>query len=127
MKDTTRMIIRIYSLKDYDFMGYKLIKNQATYHHILKKEDGGLETLENGAVLMPIPHEYLHVIEAKDYELYLLLNRMLKIINLRQSQPSLDDYRIISQILHIFEERHSKDRTKKGKQLIKRKFLERDF
>ena len=75
MRAITREMIYLYNLKDLCFMGYTLDKD-ATYHHIVKRCDGGEETIENGAVLNPYAHEYLHIIEYKDIETYIAINKI---------------------------------------------------
>lgn len=55
-----------------------LIQKELTYHHIKKKEHGGKNTIENGAVLCREIHEWLHNnIEHEDRELYNLINECL--------------------------------------------------
>lgn len=126
MKNITREMIKIYDLKDECFMGYKLDRH-ATFHHIKKREEGGLETIENGAVLNPDAHEYLHIIEFKDYRTYLALTQMLWIINLQKEKPSLEQYKIISYLLKEFEYDFKDAKTSKGKKLIKEKYLDRKY
>lgn len=126
MKDITKQMIKIYNLDKLCFMGYKLDKT-ATYHHILKKEYGGKEIIENGAVLNKEAHEYLHIIEYKDIATYIALNKILKIINDQKNAPTIEQYQIISTILKMFEKEHISDRTNKGKLLIKDKYLERYY
>lgn len=49
-----------------------------SYHHIQKKEDGGLATVDNGALLNGRIHQWLHNnIELHDRELYQLINECL--------------------------------------------------
>lgn len=124
MKEITREMIKIYKLKEFDFMGYKLIKRDATYHHLVKKENGGKETIENGAVLMPNSHQYLHLIEYKEYDIYYAVNEIMKICN-KKGFVEIDDLKIISQLLKMFEEEHIKDENSKGRRLIRTKFLDR--
>jgi hypothetical protein len=124
MKAITKEMIKIYNLKEYDFMGYKLTKN-ATFHHIVKKEHGGKETIENGAVLETASHQYLHVIEYKEIERFILINKMLKIINNQGHAPTREQIEIIDYILREFEEEHEKDLNSKGKPIIKKEFKER--
>lgn len=99
-------------------MGYTLDKD-ATYHHIVKKCDGGEETIENGAVLNPYAHEYLHIIEYKDIETYIAINKILKIINSQKDKPNVEQLKIISTLLSMFESEHTKDKNSKGKTLIR--------
>lgn len=126
MKPITREMIKIYNLKDFDFMGYHLIKNNATYHHLIKRENGGKATLDNGAVLMPDSHTYLHLIEFKEYKIYDAINKIMMICN-KKGCIEKEDLVIISELLRMFEEEHIKDKTSKGKLLIKHQYLERLF
>ena len=126
MKDITKRMIKIYNLDKLCFMGYKLDKN-ATYHHIVKRCDGGRETIENGAVLNKTAHEYLHIIEYKDIGTYIAINKILKIINEQRDRPTTEQLEIISKILSMFEEEHKEDKTSKGKRLIKHQYLDRYY
>ena len=52
-------------------------KERLNYHHIVKKEHGGKETIDNGAVLNREAHDFLHKQEHKDKQLYNELNECL--------------------------------------------------
>lgn len=44
-----------------DFMGYTLEKGDIyTYHHIIKRENGGPMTLDNGAICVVVPHTLIY-------------------------------------------------------------------
>ena len=67
MKEITKEMLKIYKpYSNLDWMNYRLVKKDLTFHHIKKREDGGEQIIENGALLMPIAHQYLHIIEYKD-------------------------------------------------------------
>lgn len=127
MRAITRDMIKIYNLDHTCFMGYKLNHNNATFHHIVKKENGGLLTIDNGAVLTDIAHNYLHIIEYKDLDIYIALNKMFQIINKQQDKPSKEQYQIINTLLAMFEEKHKDDKTSRGKKLIQHKYLDREI
>lgn len=126
MKPITKQMVRIYNLDKLCFMGYKLDKN-ASYHHIIKREHGGKETIENGAVLNPYAHEYLHIIEYKDLDMFIAINSILKVINVQRDKPTKEQLKTISHLLTMFENEHSRDRTSKGKLLIKHQYYEREY
>lgn len=126
MKNITKRMVKIYNLDKLCFMGYTLDK-YASYHHIQKREHGGLETIENGAVLNPYAHEYLHIIEYKDIDTYIAINKILKIINDQHAKPTVEQMQIISKLLSMFEEEHKEDKTRKGKRLIKYQYLDRYY
>ena len=60
-----------------DWMNYRLVRKDLTFHHILKREDGGKPIIPNGALLMPVAHQYLHLIEYKDIETYNAIYKLL--------------------------------------------------
>lgn len=126
MKNITREMIKIYNLDMLCFMGYTLDRT-ASYHHIIKREHGGKETIENGAVLNKTAHEYLHIIEYKDYDTFIAINKILKIINNQRDKPTKEQLQIISKLLSMFEEEHKHDKTSKNKRLIKHQYLERYY
>lgn len=115
----------IYRIRHYDFMGYTIRTiNDLSYHHINKLCDGGKKTLSNGALLArDTAHPYLHIIESRDLETYLYINKILKIINTQQAPPTIAQLREIRDILLQFEEKHKRDTNAKGKLLIKEQFI----
>lgn len=52
-------------------------KERLNYHHLIKKCNGGKETIANGAVLNRKAHDFLHEQEHKDKQLYNELNECL--------------------------------------------------
>mgnify|MGYP003290895267 CR=1 FL=1 len=77
MKQVTQLMINEFKIKQlgYDFMGYNLQKGDIyTFHHlIVPNRNGGPYARWNGAILFSTPHQYLHVIEAKDYDMFCYL------------------------------------------------------
>ena len=128
MDSIKKEMLKIYKpISNLDWMNYKLIKKDITYHHIVKKEHGGLKTIDNGALLMPSGHEYLHLIEFKDIDIYIAINKMFRFINDQHFEPTREQREIIEYLLQKFEKEHNEDKTSKGKQLIKYKYLERSL
>lgn len=123
--------IRIEMLKIYkpisglDWLNYKLVKDKVTYHHIIKRESNGKRTIENGALLMPVAHQYLHLIENKDIDTYIGINKIFEYINQQQYEPTQEQREILEYMLKQFEFQHRFDKGSKGKILIKHKYLER--
>ncbi len=117
----------IYRLRHYDFMGYTFRNiNDLSYHHIIKKSDGRLKTLENGALLVKdTAHPYLHIIEEKEYEMYVFINNILKAINTQQCHPTLEQLKEIRRVLLEFESIHIHDLNSAGQPIIKKKYLDR--
>lgn len=126
MKNITNTLIKEYNLKNIDFMGYEFKRTNASYHHLLvPKRNGGLETIENGAVLNGrTSHPYLHIIECFDNDRFeaitneMIIEKMLGRLD-KQSLQKIDD------ILKGFEREYNGTRTSKGKILIKDEFTRR--
>jgi len=108
-----------------DWMNYKLVKKDVTFHHIQKRCDGGRLEINNGGLLMPNSHAYLHLIEFLDLNTYLSLNEIFKDVNYQGYEPEYEQRLIIESLLSSFESVHRWDKGSKGKLLIKRKYLER--
>lgn len=126
MKEITREMLKIYKpYSNLDWLNYRIIRHDMTFHHIIKREDGGKRVIENGALLMPIAHQYLHIIEYKDISTYEAINKMFEFINRQRSEPTREQREILEYLLQSFEQEHKYDKGSKGKLLIKRKYLER--
>lgn len=127
MNNIKKEMLKIYKpISGLDWLNYRLVKKDLTYHHILKKSDGGKETIENGALLMPISHQYLHLIECKDMETYNAINKLFSYINMQKHEPTIQQRVYIDYLLSEFERVHKWDKGSKGKLIIKRKYLERN-
>lgn len=127
MNSIKKEMLKIYKpISGLDWLNYRLVKKDLTYHHILKKSDGGKETIDNGALLMPISHQYLHLIECKDIETYNAINKLFSYINMQKHEPTIQQRVYIDYLLSEFERVHKWDKGSKGKLIIKRKYLERD-
>lgn len=128
MKEITKQMLRIYKpFSGLDWLNYKLKRSEITFHHITKKVDNGRTDLSNGCLLTKNSHSYVHLIECLDIETYLALTQMFRIINNQQCEPTDEQRRQIEIILREFEEEHKWDKSPKGKLLIKKKYLQRDF
>lgn len=126
MKDIKIKMIKIYNITDTCWMGYKVSENNPfTYHHIIKAENGGKEEIKNGAILTLNPHQYLHIIENYDFELYIYINNLLKKINEQGTMPNLCQLRTIDELLKSFERQHCSTKNSKGKLLIKEEYYKR--
>ena len=108
-----------------DWLNYKLIKEKVTFHHITKRDNGGKKVVSNGALLMPISHQYLHLIENKDIDTYIGINKIFEYINQQKYEPTQEQREILEYMLRQFEYQHRFDKGSKGKILIKHKYLER--
>ena len=74
---------------------------------------------------MPVSHQYLHLIECKDIETYIAINKIFEFINKQEYEPTLEQREIIEYLLQEFEKVHKNDKNSKGKSLIQYKYLQR--
>ena len=55
MDKVTQEMLEIYKpLSHLDWMNYRLVKRDVTFHHIVKSEHHGKRVISNGALLMPV-------------------------------------------------------------------------
>jgi len=126
LKKVVQDMLKIYKpYSSLDWMNYKLVKKDVTFHHIQKRCDGGRLEINNGGLLMPNSHAYLHLIEFLDLDTYLALNEIFKDVNIQGYEPEYEQRLIIESLLSTFESVHRWDKGSKGKLLVKRKYLER--
>lgn len=118
------MINIYYPYSNLDWLNYQ-INGEITYHHIIKKCDGGKRIISNGALLIPTAHQYLHLIEHLDPATYDLLNDYFRIINRQKEEPKQYQREDIEQMLLDFEKIHRWEKGKDDKLLIKKKYLKR--
>ena len=115
----------------FDFMGYKVDKKQSlSFHHLIIPHresknygigDGYLYW--NGAILKQnTSHDYLHVIERIDEEIFYLITSEMIDENIK-GRIDIDNLKRIHDLLLYFEREHDHDTSKKGKLLIKREFV----
>ena len=121
-------MLKIYEpVSNLDWLNYRIVrKSDLTFHHIQKRCDGGKEVIENGALLLPVPHQYLHLIEYRDKDIYIAINKIFEYINRQKHEPTEEQRLMIEYLLRSFEDNHRWDKGSKGKLLIKHKYLDRD-
>jgi hypothetical protein len=117
----------------FDFMGYDVKRRESlSFHHLIvphrecKAQGLGEGYLYwNGAILVQrTSHEFLHVIEKTDYDMfYAITSEMIDMNILGKLDP--ENLRRINDILKQFEKEHCSDTTSKGKRLIKSEYLYR--
>lgn len=128
MKPITAEMVRVFKLKElgFDMMGYTFKSGgQLSFHHlIVPKREGGLETFQNGSVLVQkTSHDYLHLIENLDREVFNRITLQLIDENIKRSVDR-ENLEAIRDLLLYFEREHDHDKTKHGKLLIKREFVD---
>ena len=126
MKEIVKEMLKIYKpISNLDWLNYKITRNKLTAHHIIKREHGGKLEMNNIALLVDVSHQYLHLIEHKDYDTYIALNKILKMINEQQHEPTQEQRELVEYLLTEFERVHKWDKGSKGRLIIQKKYLER--
>lgn len=135
MREITKLMINEYKLKKIkcDFSGYSFDKtSQLSFHHLVVAHkdcillgapcEGYIK--ENGAILrQSSSHDYIHVIEKYDYDMFMAITQELLEEN-QKGYIDIENLRKIKDILVCFEREHCGDRTKKGYPLIREEFIE---
>ncbi len=128
MNDTVKLMIKLYALDTlgYDFMGYEMKDNgMYTFHHlIVPKKCGGSYSVKNGAIIRRIPHDYLHIIEKYDLEIFNLITSEMIDMNIK-GYLDIENIYNINELLCIFERDYSNIKTKKGNSIIKEEYVRR--
>lgn len=135
MGTVTKQLLKTYNIKQggLDFMGYKVDKLQnVSYHHLLiPARQGGEKSFANGCILMQgqgfndsNSHDYLHLIERFDYELFChitseILDQKIK------GYLDLYNLRKIHSLLEYFESEDLNMVNSRGKLLLKPNYLKR--
>ena len=135
MKEIKKEMIKDFEINKlkFDFMGYTFSNTkELSFHHLLIPRrnsefynigDGVYKW--NGAILnQNTSHDYLHIIERLDYDLFLAITSELIDENLK-GKIDIENLKKIRELLLFFEKEHKYDKTKKGNILIKREFLYR--
>jgi len=128
MKKDVVQMLKIYKpISGLDWMNYKLVRKDLTFHHIIKAEHQGKRVISNGALLMPVApaHQYLHLIEYKDIKTYNAINKIFRYVNDQEYEPTREQREIIEYLLREFEKIHKWDKNSKGKLLIQHEYKQR--
>ena len=136
MREITKQMIDDFNMKKlgYDFMGYEFNRpNQLSFHHLIIPRRNCKEfqipsegyVYWNGAILrQDTAHEYLHLIEAKDYDRFLYLTSEMIDINIQRA-ILYEQLKNIHDCLCGFEREYSGVRSKKGNEIIKEEYTRR--
>lgn len=128
MNDITKLMIEMYKLEQlgYDFLGYEKEGNgEYSFHHLLiPRRHNGPVSIENGAIIRRVPHDYLHQVEFYDLELFNAITSEMVDMNLK---GHLDMINIanIDTLLCYFEREYSGKTTKKGHPIVKEQYTRR--
>lgn len=131
MREITKMMIANYQIKKADFMGYDIKnKRDLSFHHLIVphrycKELGLGEGYYfwNGAILVQdTAHEYLHLIEREDKEIFYRITSEMIDENIK-GKIDRDNLLKIRDLLLYFEKYNIDKFNSRGKKLIKKDYL----
>lgn len=83
-------------------------------------------TQEMLKIYKPLSHQYLHLIECKDLDTYIAINKIFMFVNEQQHEPTKEQREIVEYLLREFERVHKWDKNSKGKLVLQRKYLKRE-
>lgn len=135
MKKIAERIIKDFKIMKlgFDFMGYNVDKKSSlSFHHLIiprresrKYKIGDGYLYWNGAILRQnTSHDYLHLIESKDHDMFLAITSEMIDENIK-GYLDISNLRYINDVLCQFEREYCSDLSKKGKLLIKEEYLRR--
>ena len=135
MREITKIMINDFKIMKFgiDFMGYEVKKKESlSFHHLVVPrrlcEEQGLGEgylYWNGAILVQeTSHNYLHIIEKTDRDIFKYITNEMIDMNLKGSLE-LENLKNISDALKSFEVEHNLDRDRSGRMLIKREYYRR--
>lgn len=125
MREETKMLVAFYGIEDgLDWLNFPIIRpKELQFHHIKKKANGGKMEFSNGAILTPTAHRFLHIIEKYDIEIYNAITKMFKIYVMQKNAPTSEQRIIVYKLLKEFYKRHENTKTKKGKLILKERYI----
>lgn len=121
MNSILGFMIRIWNMDTKDWLGYDNLERYS-FHHLVKKSDGGEKIISNGAVLHQNSHQYLHTIENYDLDKYIFLNTILKAVNEQKTMPSIEQLKQIKLVLKEFQNEYESKLSSRGKEIIKKEY-----
>ena len=135
MKQVSKLLINDFKIKElgYDFLGFSLQKGSIlSFHHLILSKEyckkahlGKGYWYWNGVILVQdTAHEYLHLIQRYDDELFRYLTSEMVDMKFK-GYLDIKNLIAIGQILDYFEYQHIEDKTDKGHYFIKEKYLDR--
>ena len=118
-------LYREYKLEEtgYDFMGYEFQdKRELSTHHIMPRHIGGKTEKKNLCVLNRYTsHNYIHLIEDTDYNIFLRISSYLA-EQVKKGEISRDELLRINDLLETFERKYKDEESRNGSLIIKEEY-----
>ena len=134
MRGVTEELIQDFKIMElgYDMMGYTVEKKtQLSFHHLLVARrycqalglGDGYFYWNGGILRQNTSHDYLHIIERIDRDMFLEITKLMIEQN-KNEKLDLESLKRIRAILLAFEYEHQYDVSGKGKKLIKQQYIQ---
>ena len=135
LKEVTKLLINDFKIQElgHDFMGYSINHDSVlSFHHTiishskcLKEGLGHGYWRWNGSILVQdTSHDYLHIIERVDEDMFYAITSELVDMNIK-GKLDVENLKHIHDVLSCFGREHSGDTNRKGRPLIRNKYLRR--
>mgnify|MGYP003304284946 CR=1 FL=1 len=107
----------------YDFLGYTFeSKKELSTHHIMPRHIGGKTEKKNLCVLNRYTsHNYIHLIEDTDYNIFLRISSYLA-EQVKKGEISRDELLRINDLLEAFERKYKDEESRNGSLIIKEEY-----
>ncbi len=93
-------MVKIYNTYSLDWMGDEIKSlSDLTRHHIVKKEDDGIDDISNYALLTSYSHHFIHYLEIHYNKEYNYINSLLLELNQSNMPPTSEYYEKILPII----------------------------
>lgn len=100
MNETIELMQKTYNTYEVDWLGDKINSlSDLTRHHIIKKEKGGEDNINNYALLTRNSHIFIHYLEDNYYNDYNYLNSLFMELNRSLCPPSKEYYEEVRSIV----------------------------
>lgn len=130
-QEIVEYMVKRWYITNTDFLGFykdtEKSSDMLSYHHTkIAKCKGGEISISNGSILWRCTsHDYLHIIERYDKDLFKYLTKILIEVNDQKYLPNINQLSKINSALLGFEREYSGETNKKGNYIIKESFTRR--
>lgn len=113
MNNDIKLMLKIYKTTSVDWLGADIKNlNKITRHHIVKRENGGENSISNYALLTPESHELLNTIEINDKPTYDYLNYLFLTLNRSLNPPTGLYFKEVRDTLREYKKRNYQRKRK---------------
>ena len=113
MNEDIEEMINIYDTRKIDWIGDSIkTLSDLTRHHIVKKQYGGDNSVNNYALLTTSSHHFIHEIETKYNKEYIYINNLFMDLNESKNPPDKDYYDKILPVIKRIRKRIKNEKRK---------------